>query len=347
MRSVSGLERIWLAADQVAPPFAIQFVLEDPAVDVPRWRAALAKALAANPGFSVQLEGRLRGTRWVPGPSPEILEVDWDGRSDHPCLWAPMDAPMQILIGRGCVVFRALHALTDGRGLLGLVSDATRCHAGAEPIGSEGGPTTEFELASRAGVEGTPGPPNDQPPLLGEALPGLEGPVWGFRLLPSVSSPLQKVLEILGPGRFAVPVDLRRYAPGLRSSANLTGVLHLELDGSRPTITEEDARLGAAHALGAEPMRGLPLFLMRHFARKRPERYGVRAAVSNLGRHDLQLHGRPARAWLVPPYHWGSPLLMILLGDREHLAISALAPRALGGEGRLDALLDRIAAQLR
>lgn len=75
------------------------------------------------------------------------------------------------------------------------------------------------------------------------------------------------------------------------------------------------------------------------------------ATLSNLGRLDLEAMGgpafRPERAFILPPGNQGLPLLMVLVGHARGLEIAAAGPRALCGDGRLEALLADMAGFIR
>ena len=135
-RPLSGVERLWLAAASIAPPFANQIVLEgrfEQALSdaLPRWREAMRVVAAALPGSRSRLEGRGVRTRWVSdGPLPQVLCVDgtrWSGESGEGAVFlddrfdARSGPISNVLLVRGSparVVVRSLHAAMDGRGTL-------------------------------------------------------------------------------------------------------------------------------------------------------------------------------------------------------------------------------------
>jgi hypothetical protein len=387
-RPLSGLERAWLTADRMAPPFALTLVIEGEGdTDEARWRAALAQASAANPGCRLRLTGALGWTRWreVEAPPPLTrLVCDWDGRgpAGAPFLAAPLGsrrgAPVEVLLLPGQtprVVLRVLHALMDGRGVLAFAEDLVRCVNGQPPIGSVAGPQTDEDLARAAGGAPAPAPARAWGSPTG-ASSGASGGTWARvrvegrqrQLMPRALAALWTASRAWtdAPLRVEVPVDLRRYAPGLRSTANLSGILALALEG--PEAPEVDALAAALAAavdageacgapLRAAGVRWLPLGLLtRGGLRGAREglstgRYEVSATVSTLGRQALSGWGearfRARRAFVIPPASPGLPLLAVLSGDEEGLEICGAAPAALGDGGRLKGLLERWAEGLR
>lgn len=372
LRPLSGLERAWLIGGRIAPPFAIHMVVEAPApLDVDRWITAIDGAGAAWPGLRARLTGALRGTRWIAEDRPlpiEIGSTPWRGDRPDPRLEAPLipgpGARALLLPDDGRVVFSAHHALTDGRGLFGFVEDVARALAGEPVRGAVGGPLIDAELA-RGLTDVTPfepPSPTAAPPFPGEPA-AVSGLTWRRRRLPAGSNVVPRLVaavrQMAGePQTIGVPVDLRRHMPDLRSSANLTGVAHLDVPAPDATAIRAAldralaARAAAGHALHAEMVRGLPLWMMTAIARRLDRRRRTRrhqpvsAVVSSLGRHDLRLDGAPLRVLFVPPGSAGLPLFIGLCGDAAGIELSAVVPRAWAGvDGAgLDPWLDGLVA---
>jgi len=370
LRAVSGLERAWLVAGRLHPPFVIHLVVEAAeALDADRWCDAITRTGAAWPGLRVRLGGRLRSTRWIAEDRAlpvEVAEGRWQGDGSHARLEEPLlpgpGARALLWPADGRAVFSAHHAITDGRGLLGFVDDVVRVLGGSAPRGAAGGPSTDADLART--VWHGPAPsiskathrsPFDHPP---EDRPGL---TWRRRRLPLrgavVARSVHAALAASGHDlAFGVPVDLRRHAPDLRSSANLTGVAHISprhgqtIEDIRHELDAAiDGRAAAGHALQAHGLRGIPLWLMTAIARRGTRRTDRRvptsAAITSLGRHDLRLDGQPLRLLLVPPGSEGLPLFMSLSGDADGIEVAAVSPRSWAGAHgeHLVAWLDRFA----
>lgn len=389
-RPVSGLERVWLAAEAIAPPFVNQCVLTLPApltVTEAALRAAVARTAEVHPGVCVRPAGRLRGQRWaIDGPPPRVVRVEappWDARSerDAPFLQTPLTpgrGPVceVVLVPRGgggggahtqYIVIRSHHAALDGMGTRLFIEDVLRCLDGETPLGAEAGPTFDLDLARSRAPGPRREPPADAVAPTGPATRGLSGGTWRRVTLPALPSPvLPRVLRALeavstpGPLRVGLPVDLRRYAPDLRSSANLTGIAHFELPRAAPTLDALATQItglaagpeAAGHILAADALRRTPLWLMRFAGRlagdalQRRGRYPVSMSVSNLGRMALRLGGVPLPVFWIPPVSPGLPLFVSLTGHAGGLEIAVGAPAALADAGRLDRLCADLAARL-
>ena len=396
-RPLSGLERVWLAADRMAPPFVNQCVLTHlPALDAERLGQAVERAGFAHPGTRVRLAGRLRATRWVvdgPGPRFTVLEgTTWLARSEAGApflaaalsplrgpvcevLWLPSNTPETRHL-----IIRTHHAALDGRGTQLFIEDLLGLYDGKPPLGAEAGPTFDLEMVRATGAGGPHLQARLEPAADAIAPTGAAGPstqhTWRRVTLPPPLGPvLPRVLRALvnaiedlavgasaehEPLRIGLPVDLRRYVPELRSSANLTGVAPLELPRPAPELAALTAAIEAAargpaapgHVLAGDRLRGTPLWLMTLAGRlaapslRKRGRYPISASVSNLGRHAWQIAGTPLRAFWVPPPSPGLPLFLSLCGTRDALELCAGAPAGLADGGRLDALLTALIKHL-
>lgn len=377
------MERAWLAADRLCPPFVNQHVLEGRgALDLSAVRAAVVASSAVQPGVRLRLRGTLSAARWVVSELPPpvaVLDSDWDGFSDRgaPFLGRRLDpwrGPIaEVLLVRGGssqrVVIRTHHAALDGRGAGLFSADVFRVLRGEAPLGASAGPLTDAALASELTERESPSVPARWRAPTGRSE-GLAASVrWcrrrvvvpAGRLLPRALQALWRASQAHGEGplRVGVPVDLRRHRPGLRSSSNLTGIAHVVLDGSDPSpalraaLADGDA---AAHVCAARSLRGVPLWLMawvggRHArAGLRSGRFSTSATVSNLGRQDLAAHsggGFVAQAsYWIPPGQPGLPLFMTLSGDPGGVDVVASMPIGLASSGRLERLLDGVVADL-
>lgn len=372
LRHVSGLERAWLVGGRLYPPFAIHLVVEAPApLDPDRWSAAITAAADRWPGLRIRLGGWLRTARWIAEDRalPVVATAErWRGDRPHALLDARLlpgpGARAVLFPDDGRAVFSAHHAITDGRGLRDFVRDVIRALAGETPRGAVGGPLIDAELARRSGVSDTGRAPDAlaRSPF-GEQTEDLPGVTWRRCRLPIRSAVVARAMAatVAAAGHgltIGIPVDLRRHLDpgGPLHSGNLTGVARLAvaLEATLPDIRAAldgalDDRVAERHALSAEGLRGLPLWLMTAIARASTRRTAPRrpdsAVISSLGRHDLHLDGRPLRLLFVPPGSEGLPLFMGLSGDAGGIDVAAVCPRARVGDGaRLEGWLDRFAA---
>ncbi len=376
-RPVSGVERLWLVADRLAPPFANQLVLEgEGAVDA----AALQSAVDRMAGWAVcsaRLAGSLKGAKWAAGGSPwRLRRVDgagWDGRSDRgaPFLRDPLPSggPLcEVLLVDGPaprLVIRTLHAFMDGRGTLELAAALFALARGEEAAEIPLAGPTDADLAERAGAR----PEANVAPDCAPPLPAGEGSglLWCRKtaalsprgLLPRLAWAIGEEADPAARCRVDIPVDLRRHAPDLRSTANLTGLVRLSVDSHRERAApvariaaELGRRLARAEEGGfprsAQGLRGLPLGLMERVARGRlgGALFGTTANLSNVGRLDLAgLSGaglQTRTGFFVPPGSPDLPLFVALTGGGDGVEVCATMPRAFGDHAALDGLLDRL-----
>ena len=318
-------------------------------------------------------------------PALCVHEGAWNGRGPEgaPFLSGRLDprrgplAEVWLVPAQGVqparVVLRILHAAMDGRGMLHWATDLLRRVNGQEPLGASAGPTTDLDLARP--LIRTPEPP----PLRIFAAPTGEAEVCGegahwvrVRMQGSASTILPRTVSALwrasrmftdGPLRVDIPVDLRRHAPDLVSSANLTGILGIDLaqnpspEDIRHAIAEAvEARAYAGAPIAAAGLRWIPVSLMSRIglsgARQgfATDSYQASATVSNVGAVDVDaLSGagfRVDRAFFVPPANPGLPLLMVITGGRDGVDLCAAVPGPLATRGRLEALLDGVVEHL-
>ncbi len=385
-RFLSGMERLWLVADRLHPPFVNQMVLEGDGHPVcPRpWREILASIAEAQPSVCARLHGWLARSRWAAdGPLPAVRELEapgWLGQGPEgaPFLAANLDPSAgptcEILVVKGPptrVIIRTCHALMDGQGTLLLARALFAALRGEPPPPAELGPTNDAMLMRRLGVPAEQMLPTDSVAPQGTADGSEMRVTWLRRRVEGrVSALLPRIALALATWhplpegrsfRVAIPVDLRGYAPELSSSANLTGLLRLDvakhLHARVPLQSLVEAfreGLGRPEAGGvivaAEFARYLPLSFMAWFARwgarqaLRQGRFGPSAILSNLGKLPLEEFSgagfRARRCFFIPPGNPGLPLFLTTTGDATGVELCATVPQSLATRGRLVELLD-------
>ena len=390
-RTLSATERIWLAADRITPPFAVPLVLEgEGKLDVKAWKIAVDRAAEANPGMRAVLKGTLKRTRWVDcGVAPPVREIDgnaWDGHGPEgaPFLQRtifPLSGPTtEVLLLSGAqprVIFRAPHALTDGRGMLCFVEDVFRVLRGEDPIGTDS-TLKDLSLARSLGSGDAMKRVKDCLTPSGAIASADPGVRWRrvtltghpSRLLPRV------VLAVArsawgqldhgdsGRVRIEIPVDMRPKQPGLRSTGNLTGMLYMDIppDADEDSITTEILALlesvdEARIIKGLEALSSLPVWLIAWLGKlalkniHHKGRFRSSAVVSNLGRLPLakfQGGGFSARTgFFIPPGADTQPFFLAMCGNGEGVEFVASMPRVLATDGRLERLLESLIDNLR
>lgn len=387
-RPVSPLERAWLVADARFPPFVNQLVLEgEGQPDLGAWTDAVARAAEVNPGARVVLRGAVCRARWVDtGQAPPVREVDgsaWDARSPDgaPFLRDPLDPvtgpTSEVLLVRGPiprVVLRTAHATMDGGGTLAWAADVGRALRD-EPLTGHADTLTDHALAHRLSGPARRPHPDDALPALGGRPVADDNVTWVRRTVPGAPSHAlgrvavatarhaRAVADDPGAVRVDVPCDLRRAGAEVRATANLTGVVALEVpEGFTPEDVTRALREAVAGGVPQAVLRGLgvlghlPLSWIRAGSEAggrrqlRTGRFGSTAVLSNLGRLDVAAFRgggfTPRLGFFVPPGTPVTALFVALAGGPDGVEVVAAAPRALAAEGRLEAWMDAVAAEL-
>jgi len=255
-REVSSSDRGFVARDALRPPTVIQLVLEGNGNPTPdALREALRRTSNANPGSCLVLDESGSVLMWRSGPPPELTVVSapefeaLDNR-DAPFLQSGLNVrtgpSCSLLLVRGktntYLVFRALHAVMDGQGVLGWAQDFVKCLRGEEPSGHQSTMTVDQFLREMAAPRRPSSPPDALHPF-GPANPvGATGRFHWRRL--TTDRPLDaKVSGRIGVAlanrarargeegafRLALPADLRHYRPGERTTGNFFGGMHIEV----------------------------------------------------------------------------------------------------------------------
>ncbi|WP_256340509.1 non-ribosomal peptide synthetase [Streptomyces sp. 2231.1] len=338
--------------------------------------SAVAKASQSCPGSRLVRRSRT----WIDSVVPArlvVLDATTFDRTDFtglPALTAPLavadgSPACEVLLLTGepsTVIFRAAHAVMDLRGLTTWAVEVFRALRD-EPLRAAAGTLTDYRLLADAGT------PGRRPPLRLDQRSPLGGragttAVWRRRTLPvrhaAVTARVSALLaEAVGsPARIMVPVDLRRHAGHVSSTANLTLPLLLHVPpGQEPgtihrallTALAERRELatGTEASLARAPLCAATAVLrLSRAASMARHRHLVSAVVSHAGRADpadystdsfiaTTVYALPAHAPMVP----FSAVMLELPGHTE-LVVSARGAADVGE--RCDALIGRIARTL-
>ncbi|MGW7002949.1 non-ribosomal peptide synthetase [Streptomyces sp. NPDC054933] len=207
------------------------------------------------------------------------------------------------------MVFRAAHAVMDGRGLLVWATEVFRVLRGLDPLGATCRINAE-ELIREVCAPDAPPPVCAAPTMefaspLGPRPADSTGPLWRRRSvdgthLGATAKVIAALAAAYGAGRFLVPVDLRRHAPDVRTTAMLAHALYVEVgEGDGWEEVQREMLTGMAErrelATGADPVvMEVPLPMLRVGAEHRDNHaahhnaYAGRALVSHLGTVHLQ-----------------------------------------------------------
>lgn len=377
-RPVSATEWSYLAATRLGELLVLQLVVEGTGpIDAPALSRAVAEASAACPGSRLVRRGRM----WVDSGRPARVVVA-DGRSFErttltglPELTGPLaesesspGCEVVLLTGEpGTVVFRASHAVMDLKGASMWAAEVFRALRG-EPLHGARDLLADHQLLDAVGRTG-------QRPRLGldrrsplGGRPGNES-VWRRRTVagrhPALAAKVAAAVAGAVTGsaaRIMVPVDLRRHAPGVSSTANLALPVFLDIAaGHGPDAvhrrllhalaSRQELASGTEAALARLPLGAAAALVgASRTATTARNRYLASAIVSNAGRLEpsdfstrdftaTTVYALPVHAPLVPV-----SIALLELPEHTELVVSARGSADVGA--RCDALLDRIESAL-
>ncbi|WP_265443693.1 hypothetical protein [Flexivirga meconopsidis] len=263
-RRVSHVERSYLNALVKGSACTIQLVVECAGdLDLTALSAAVDRATDANPGMRVTR----KGTWWKEGGEPPGVRIIdpavplRDNGFAHPWCYEGFDivrgpvADVIVQPGRAgephLLIFRTSHAVSDGRGLEHWVHDIFRAMRGEEPHGSFSALTDAHFAARAAGLTVRDG--GFQPCSVGSFaspfapagdLADAGRPVWTQRTI-TVGGQAGVAARIAvavarraprpgtdGDARVVIPVDMRRHDKSVRSTANLSAPIFLDVDAT-------------------------------------------------------------------------------------------------------------------
>ncbi len=385
-RRLSPVERLWLTADQRAV-IVISMVIEGYFAEgiydfnLDQWQNASDIASAANPGSRVRLQGSLRGTWWVDSgesvPVKIVNAPDWDGCSNKGAAFLEeklniYSGPIgEVLLVKGGsvprVVFRTHHAAGDGGGGITFIQDLFRVLRGEEPLGSSS-TITDLDIAQHQGKSKFGGFPKPGIAPTGFVKPEITGTEWIRR---SVPAKLDKYVPTMckaladaarkhqnGEVYINVTVDMRQRVAGLRSTANLTGVMTLQVkpstsikDLQKEVIKQLRSFSEGTYIQDLSIIRHLPLWLLRKGIEKDVKRaqaehqYVPSAGMTYI---DVPLTLTSGGGFISTTHYAIPPLtdfmsctLFALVTDNSTEVVLAV-PNCLGSEGRMEALMDMI-----
>lgn len=358
-RRVSPFEWAYASAAPYFPPYAIRLQVEgEGPLAAPALRAALDLAQAANPWSGM----RLRGHRWEPGARASLHEGE-------PGAHAPPGESVEVWRAGG-LLFRCSHALMDARGLLFFAEEVFRALRGEALLGSSAAGSDHAYLRAFDHPRAREWPPPDRRSPV--AAGGEIGFVWESRTVPgqepAAGARLAFALAELAwrrddRARIMLPVDLRQLDPGLRSVANFSSPILLDLP--RGTSWEEFYRR-VLEAFARHDYRGvsavdrlipyLPRALLGGLQAKlqrwqeKRDRYVLSGTASHVGRVELARFSAPGfspRALRLLPFDAPGSACTLISVQHDHALEIAASAAACSREQlttALDFLLERFAA---
>lgn len=390
-RKVSGLERYFLAINEVYR-FNAELVVEgDGDVALEQLREAVAVASAANPGMRVRLRGVMGFSRWVDsGITPEVREIsaaEWEGYSSRGAEFLEERfTPLQggqvahVLLVRGNpaegkparMVFRALHAAVDGKGLAHWTLDILRAMRGEAPEGSHNTMTDiDFARAIARDKGLTPRPAEAAPVKSILPVSPDNGAPFRFewrctKFDRNISNPMPKILHFLqgqadGDILMTVPVDYRSLRGAEAGTGNLTGYIHIPINGedSPKSIMgklSEGIKNHRDCTIGVLPfwrLHWIPLWLVSRFVRKNLDHilYSESSSMPNGGISALGM--TPSEAISFPGFQGLGAYGLATVG-RLYVSVTNFpkatyimlaAPARFNGDQQLDKLAERLREQ--
>ncbi len=326
-----------------------------------------------------------------------VDNCSWDGRSQHGAEFidaTPLDLEtgpvVELIIANGAttlVILRAHHAVMDGMGMLHFFRELFRalrdeplqgCNAAFSDVElmrevTQSAQRTEKESSENQSSDKQSGDKlkkNSPIPLTGGAQGTEFGDVWQRLTLPL--TPQQNVMGRIaelaaryarnfgsGTVRFAVPVSLRRHLPGLLSTLNFTGLLHIDLepngnaeDFRRKLRTALDEKRDAAYHPILNWVRYLPFSWVDWISGRRPSNYLQRKLVetvliTNFGVVDLR---ELACTDFDPSNFFSLPIagnsFISLYASGDHLNIIVGMPTVYAVGGRMDRFVEQLQQML-
>lgn len=360
-------------------------VIDD--AELQRAVSVVAKAL---PACQFVLTGTARARHWkAAGPLPEVRTIhrDWDGhyREDLDFLErtfdlcrGPVAEVVQIVSSKTFLVFRIHHAVMDGMGMSEFVRAFFRAlrHEALENFYS----TYTLENLVETKIRQTQSQPLKRAvtPLGNRHLPSGRRPrqrEWrrikvkindkmALPVLAVVLAKLAREVEC-GPIRFSLPINLRRHVPHEKTSANLVGIIKVDVDENetaRSFVKKTNAMLREELDLPSEReikghnfFKTLPLPLLRLIGKMllflvfRSKFFNTSGTLSSLGKIPLDqlscdsFEAQTFFAISISPT--GSPLFAAICSSGSEAEITLSATKQMAAEDKLLKLAERVKAQ--
>lgn len=362
------------------------FILEgDGRVPVEQWMAALQAVSAINPGARLRMVGK----RWESDGLPPRLRVidegapnsDWDGRNSDRADFLyetpfPLDTgpTVELLVihqpaNKTLMVLRSHHAVMDGMGSMHFFLELFRALRG-EPLVGTNAAFSDTDLMQSVGATKSTSKHLKTTAMTGRPQGDEPGDEWRrVSLGAPKKNQLARVADAVAefarqhspqlPLSIGVPVDLRRHAPGLNSTANYTNMV---LVGLEPGEGGEAFRLRLKEMLDQKmetvyprileifkwfSLRRLDLMLSRKEGNYRTKKALETAVISNLGRHEaapLSGGGFKVEKFYVIPIKGSIFFGMACVNDEVELTLNI--PRVLASHGRFDAFVEHLKLRL-
>ena len=349
-----------------------------------RWQRAIDQVAAVNPGTRLRWVGSRRRACWRSDGMPPRLRMvagsTWDARSDagseflaeRPLSLSPGPNVELIVAESGeqtRLIMHGLHAVMDGGGGFHFLHELFRAMRG-EPLLGTNGAFSDTDLMRSTGARHTTSKGARTTWLTGPPQGNEPGDTWRRMTIKGPRRDLLATIAVSAadfmhrhsnlPAVIAVPVDLRRHAPGLLSTQTLSSMLLVRLETGEGI---EDFKRKLAHMLEQKmetvfpPIIDLAKFLPLSWidsllSRRQPWHPPRRPPphtmlVTNLGKHnarDFSCAEFQAETLFAPPVQANTMCVLGAMGDNIEVVIGM--PRSLASNGRLEEFLRYVEMRL-
>lgn len=340
-----------------------------------QWQAALDQVTAKNPGTRLRLVGDAVRARWVNDGQPTRLRIvdncTWTGESKddsdfiYQNIFSLNDGfTSELLVmhqpnNRMLLMLRSHHAVMDGMGCMHFMRELFRALRG-EPLLGTNAAFSDVDVMQSVGAVRSTSRHIKTSAMTGAPQGMARGDHWR-RIY--VGAPRKNLLghivaamvEFAGqhtdlPMLVGVPVDLRRHAPGLLSTANFTNMLLVRIekgegaeDFKRKLHEMLDQKMETMYPRILEIFKWLPLSWMDRLVSRNEKNFHNRKAletvvVSNLGRADSSEFSCPgyrtAGMFVIPI---PGSIFGGLAGMDDRVELTVNIPNVLGSNGRFEA----------
>ncbi|HEY1101985.1 MAG TPA: hypothetical protein VGE70_01060 [Burkholderiaceae bacterium] len=362
----------------IEPPREAIFVLTGEGHVAPEtWRGALDAVAEANPGLRLRIVGSRMGTRWqsdgLTTPVRVVADPQWDGQSEEGSAFIYETrlnlhaGPATELIiapqasGRTLVIFRALHAVMDGRGVRHFLYELFRALRG-EPLLGTNVAFGDADLMKEVGPSHSTSRHVPSVALTGGQRGALQGDTWRRLTFPLPQHDiLARTASAMaayahrhanGTALIAVPVDLRRHMPAIQSTLNFSSMLLVPMQpGDGPDVFKRGLRnmleqkMEARYPRLLDWVRLLPLPWLDALVSRTPRNYVNKrlmetVLISNLGVFDLgTMHGAGFSTDNIFCLPLGGNACCVLAGTDRHVEMTVCLSQVLASDGRMDDLI--------
>lgn len=360
-------------------------------IDDAELQRAVSVVANALPACQCVLTGKARARRWrAEGPLPEVRTIhrDWDGhyREDLDFLErtfdlcrGPVAEIVQVVSSNTFLVFRIHHAVMDGMAMSEFVRAFFKAlrHEALENFYSTY--TLENLVETKIRQKQLPPLKRAVTPLGNRHLPSGRRPrqrewrrikvkINDKMALPVLAVELARLAREVesGPVRFSLPINLRRHVPQEKTSANLVGIIKVDIDENETArsfvkktnaMLREDLDLPSERELkGNQFFKTLPLPILRLIGKLllflvfRSKFFNTSGTLSSLGKIDLsQLSSKDFEAqtfFSISISPTGSPLFAAICSSGNEAEITLSATKQMVTEDRLLKLTTRLRAQI-